>query len=62
MNFGIILSGVARHMVAMRPRARAQDYILIGTALGAASGTLTIALRISPFFTTLGMLTVAGER
>ena len=61
MIFGTILSGVARCMVAMSSRARAQDYILIGITLGAAGETLTIASRISPFITTLGMLTVAGE-
>ncbi len=62
MSFGIIVSGVARYMVATSSRTRAQDTMLIGTALGAASGTLRIALRISPFVTTQGMLSVAGER
>jgi ribose/xylose/arabinose/galactoside ABC-type transport system permease subunit len=49
-------------MVAMSSRARAHDYILIGTALGAANGMLTIASRLPLFITTLRMLTVAGER
>ena len=62
MNIDIVLSGVARCMVAMSSRARAQDYILIGITLGAAGEMLTIASRISPFVTTLGTLTVAGER
>ncbi len=33
--------------------------LLIGTTLGAANGVLTIALRIPPFITTLGMMTIA---
>ena len=62
MNFNIVLSGVARRMVAMSSHARAQDYILIGAPPGAAGEMLTIASRISPFGTMLGTLTVAGER
>ena len=52
MNIDIVLSGVARCMVAMSSRARAQDYA-IGTAFGAASEMFTIASRISPFIITL---------
>ncbi len=33
--------------------------LLIGAVLGAANGVLTIALRIPPFITTLGMMTIA---
>jgi hypothetical protein len=49
-------------MVAMSSRARAQDTILIDTALGAAAETLRVAWRISPLITALGLLIVAGER
>ncbi len=65
MDFGMILFGVARCMIAMSSRARAQDYE-IGTTLGVADEMFGIASRISLFITTLiitlGMLTVAGER
>jgi ribose transport system permease protein len=33
--------------------------LLVGTIVGAANGTFTIALRIPPFITTLGMMTIA---
>ena len=33
--------------------------LLVGTVLGMANGSITIALRIPPFITTLGMMTIA---
>ncbi len=49
-------------MSTMSSRARAQNHIVIGAALGAIDETLASAVRISSFNATLGMLTVADKR
>jgi hypothetical protein len=62
MNFGIGLYGVARCIITLSSRARAQDYVPMGTTLGAKGEMFTIASRIPLSITTPEMLTITGER